>query len=448
MSFFSATIRRIPFQSLRLPVTRLSVLRNMHIQSIPMCMSTLMEGRHLRADRHVGEGSGNNYAYLVSDDKTREAVIIDPAHAEEVLPVLEKETQAGLKLTKIINTHHHHDHAGGNKEILKHHKLPIVGGRDCALVNKTPTHKETFNIGSIEVTALHTPCHTQDSICFYFKDGDDKAVFTGDTMFIGGCGRFFEGTAEEMHKALNQTLAALPDDTKVFPGHEYTKGNVKFAKTVAKDNEAVKKLDAYSQANKETQGKFTIGDEKKHNVFMLYADPEIQKAVGQTEPVEVVRTLRALKDRSDTADRQVAELKSTQASFYSPQIYFYRSTGTFATMYGEERRKHSVLTYGKTALDVIFEEWRERFWPTTKALRKELEAEAAVIKAKESRENRTGWRLKTWPVRMGQRVCRHVMHFLQHGSFAEKRVVPRASPFAKLDDMSFQEILERRAREL
>lgn len=81
-------------------------------------------------------------------------------------------------------------------------------------------------------------------------------------MFIGGCGRFFEGTAEEMHKALNETLAALPDDTKVFPGHEYTKGNVKFAKSVAKDNEAVKKLDSYSQANKETQGKFTIGDEK------------------------------------------------------------------------------------------------------------------------------------------------------------------------------------------
>ncbi|KAJ4323693.1 Cytoplasmic glyoxalase II [Neodidymelliopsis sp. IMI 364377] len=229
----------------------------MHIQSIPMW-----------------EGSGNNYAYLVSDDKTREAVIIDPANPPD-----------------------HHDHAGGNKEILKYQKLPIIGGRDCNLVTSTPSHKSTFKIGSIEVTALHTPCHTQDSICFYFKDGDDKAVFTGDTMFIGGCGRFFEGTAEEMHEALNKTLAALPDDTKVYPGHEYTKGNVKFAKTVA-NNAAVKKLDEYSQANKETQGKFTIGDEKKHNVFMLFADPEIQKATGQTEPVEVVRTLRAMKDKS------------------------------------------------------------------------------------------------------------------------------------------------------
>jgi hydroxyacylglutathione hydrolase len=80
-------------------------------------------------------------------------------------------------------------------------------------------------------------------------------------MFIGGCGRFFEGTPKEMHKALNETLASLPNDTKVYPGHEYTKGNVKFARKVL-NNDAINKLDEYSQANKETQGKFTIGDEK------------------------------------------------------------------------------------------------------------------------------------------------------------------------------------------
>lgn len=129
-------------------------------------------------------------------------------------------------------------------------------------MSETPAHKSQFTIGeSIKVTALHTPCHTQDSICFYFEDGADRAVFTGDTLFIGGCGRFFEGNATEMHKALNEVLAALPDDTKVYPGHEYTKGNVRFAKKVL-DNEAIRKLDEYSQANKETQGKFTIGDEK------------------------------------------------------------------------------------------------------------------------------------------------------------------------------------------
>lgn len=125
----------------------------------------------------------------------------------------------------------------------------------------TPTHNSTFNLGSIKITALHTPCHTQDSICFFFEDGTQRAVFTGDTLFIGGCGRFFEGNATEMHKALNEVLAALPDDTKVYPGHEYTKGNVRFAKKVL-SNEAIAKLDKFSQENKETQGKFTIGDEK------------------------------------------------------------------------------------------------------------------------------------------------------------------------------------------
>ena len=117
------------------------------------------------------------------------------------------------------------------------------------------------------MTALHTPCHTQDSICFYFEDGPERAVFTGDTLFIGGCGRFFEGNATEMHKALNEVLASLPDDTKVYPGHEYTKGNVRFAKKVL-NNDAIKKLDDFSQANKETQGKFTIGDEKASSTIL------------------------------------------------------------------------------------------------------------------------------------------------------------------------------------
>lgn len=117
-------------------------------------------------------------------------------------------------------------------------KLPVIGGSNCKSVTKTPAHGEEFKIGDrITVRALHTPCHTQDSICYFMQDGDQRVVFTGDTLFIGGmlmtdpnlalllckqwltisgCGRFFEGNAAEMHKALNQTLAALPDDTKVY----------------------------------------------------------------------------------------------------------------------------------------------------------------------------------------------------------------------------------------
>lgn len=118
-----------------------------------------------------------------------------------------------------------------------------------------------------------------------------------------------------MHKALNEVLAALPDDTKVYPGHEYTKGNVKFAKKVL-HNDAIKKLEEYSQANKETQGKFTIGDEKvydqefpdmlatladpeqQHNVFMRVTDPELQKVTGKTDPIDVMGALRSMKDNS------------------------------------------------------------------------------------------------------------------------------------------------------
>jgi Hydroxyacylglutathione hydrolase C-terminus len=147
----------------------------------------------------------------------------------------------------------------------------VIGGKDCDKVTSTPKNNENFNAcgESIKVTALYTPCHTQDSICFYFSDPttNEKAIFSGDTLFIGGCGRFFEGTAEEMDTALNGVLGKLPDDTQVYPGHEYTKANAKFAVTVAQD-ESVKSLLAFAEANAETQGKFTIGDEKKHNVFM------------------------------------------------------------------------------------------------------------------------------------------------------------------------------------
>ncbi|KAF2453640.1 beta-lactamase-like protein [Lineolata rhizophorae] len=254
----------------------------MHIQSIPMW-----------------EGTHNNYSYLVVDEKSKDAVVIDPANPPEVLPVLQEQTSNGqIKLTSIINTHHHYDHAGGNTDLLKLFPVPVIGGRDCAKVTHTPAHKETFTIGDgIKVTALHTPCHTQDSICFFFEDGDNKAVFTGDTLFIGGCGRFFEGTAEEMHKALNKTLAALPDDTKVFPGHEYTKGNVKFGITVMQAD-PIKKLQAFASANKETQGKFTIGDEKLHNVFMRVDDPAVQNVAGSSNPVEVMAKLREMKNAS------------------------------------------------------------------------------------------------------------------------------------------------------
>ncbi|KAJ3473291.1 hypothetical protein NLG97_g10394 [Lecanicillium saksenae] len=266
----------------------------MHIQSIPMWV-----------------GTSNNYAYLVIDDKTKDAVIIDPANPPEVAPVLKDATAAGkINLTSIVNTHHHWDHAGGNKKLLDalgNHKLNIIGGKDCEGVTQTPKHEEIFKIGDISVKAVHTPCHTQDSICYYMEDSTGKAVFTGDTLFISGCGRFFEGNAAEMHEALNKRLASLPDDTIVYPGHEYTKANVQFAISVLQ-SEPVKALQDFAENNKVTTGKFTIGDEKKHNVFMRLDDPIVQKATGATDPVEVMAQLREMKNSFNHGERHIGRI--------------------------------------------------------------------------------------------------------------------------------------------
>ncbi|KAF5675707.1 hydroxyacylglutathione hydrolase [Fusarium denticulatum] len=244
-----ATSRPFLRQKIGFLSSALVATRAMHIQSIPMW-----------------EGSSNNYAYLVVDDKSKDAIIVDPANPPEYI------------LAELDNP-----------------KIDIIGGKDCDGVTKTPGHGETFKLGDITFKGVHTPCHTQDSICFFVQDGKDKAVFTGDTLFIGGCGRFFEGNAEEMHEALNKRLAALPDDTVVYPGHEYTKANVKFAASVSQ-RDAVQKLHSFAENNKVTTGKFTIGDEKEHNVFMRVEDPEIQKQTGETEPVAVMAKLREMKN--------------------------------------------------------------------------------------------------------------------------------------------------------
>ena len=117
---------------------------------------------------------------------------------------------------------------------------------------------------------LATPCHTQDSICYHVTGPGAPhpgGVFTGDTLFIAGCGRFFEGTAPEMHAALSY-LGSLPDKTVVYNGHEYTAGNVKFAKSVDPDNEALKRLQGIVQTLAVTTGETTIGEEKEWNPFM------------------------------------------------------------------------------------------------------------------------------------------------------------------------------------
>lgn len=171
----------------------------------------------------------DNYAYLIIDDKANggplRAAFVDPFDLKKVQAAAEKE--GVQEVIGCITTHHHQDHSGGNEDFAAAYPgKPVWGGSSkIPKLSQQVKHHDTFSLtqdSSIQVTGHATPCHTQDSICFFLEDKQDankKAVFTGDTLFISGCGRFFEGTAEEMHKALNETLAALPDDTVVYCGH-------------------------------------------------------------------------------------------------------------------------------------------------------------------------------------------------------------------------------------
>lgn len=244
-------------------------------------------------------GTGDNYCYLLMDSTSKDAWIIDPAQPNEVFSYLESKAVA-FNLKAIVNTHHHYDHSDGNAVFHQRYPtLPVIAGKDSPLVSYTPSHKEVMQLSpSLSITSLHTPCHTQDSICYYAHDSntDEKAVFTGDTLFISGCGRFFEGTGEEMNHALNNVLASLPLDTHVYPGHEYTRSNVKFSSKIL-NNDAIKNLAKFASENEMTTGKFTIGDELKFNPFMMVSDPVVQKATGFTDTNEVMTELREMKNR-------------------------------------------------------------------------------------------------------------------------------------------------------
>ncbi|MES2141282.1 MAG: hydroxyacylglutathione hydrolase [Pseudomonadota bacterium] len=178
----------------------------------------------------------DNYIWCLINDETNHCIIVDPGEAKPVLAYLKR---FKLSLDAILITHHHWDHTNGIKGILNTHSVPVYGPAKEKIMSVTHPVDEGDNVQlanwPITFTVLDIPGHTLGHVAYYA----DGLLFCGDTLFSAGCGRLFEGTAEQMLASLNK-LSNLPDETKIYCGHEYTLNNLQFAQTVEPNNLQIK----------------------------------------------------------------------------------------------------------------------------------------------------------------------------------------------------------------
>ena len=227
----------------------------------------------------------DNYSYLIIDDNTNSACVIDPSEAEPIINFLKNRN---INLKYILNTHHHYDHIGGNKDLKKKFGSVIVAFKEDAdripEIDILVEDNQVWQAENFIAKIIHVPGHTSGHICFHFFK--EKLVFTGDTLFSLGCGRIFEGTYKEMFESLNK-IKSLPEETKVFCGHEYTLNNSKFCIIYDHQNLNLKKK--VESIKQQTQDRLptipsTIKDELECNIFL------------RTNDLESFSKLRDLKD--------------------------------------------------------------------------------------------------------------------------------------------------------
>ena len=215
----------------------------------------------------------DNYSYIIIDEKENLACVIDPS---EAAPIINFMKNKNIKLKYILNTHHHFDHIGGNKELKKKFGSLVVGFKED--VDRIPEidiflkDNEIWESKNFIAKVIHVPGHTKGHICFHFFN--DRLIFTGDTLFSLGCGRVFEGTNKEMFQSLNK-IKSLPEDTKIFCGHEYTLQNSKFCILNDPNNTKLKKkIEVIKEQRKYSMPTIpsTIKEELECNIFLRAKD--------------------------------------------------------------------------------------------------------------------------------------------------------------------------------
>ncbi|PKM05416.1 MAG: hydroxyacylglutathione hydrolase [Gammaproteobacteria bacterium HGW-Gammaproteobacteria-6] len=246
----------------------------------------------------------DNYIWLLLDNSSHQLAVVDPGDAIPVITWLGRHPE--FRLSHILITHHHRDHTGGVATLKAATDCTVWGpaDEDIAHLDRRLKDNDSLNLFGRRVQVIAVPGHTSGHIALFCAESNDPWLLSGDTLFAGGCGRLFEGTAEQMHTSL-QRLAALPDNTRVYCAHEYTQANLRFAHAVEPDNpdirvrmEVVDDLRAASRITLPS----SIGLEKQTNPFLRCHLDSVRTAAQQLDNTiasdsETFAAIRAWKDR-------------------------------------------------------------------------------------------------------------------------------------------------------
>ena len=248
---------------------------------------------------NIIDAFSDNYIYLIRNEPKKITCVVDPGESTPVIKFLKNK---GWQLDEIVNTHHHHDHIGGNAELLEIYKskliAPIYDKNRISNIDVLVSDNDLISIAGTRARVIHTPGHTLGHVCFYMAN--EKCLFSGDTMFYLGCGRVFEGTMSQMWSSLLK-LRSLPDDTLVYCGHEYTSSNAKFANHLDPENKLLKQASIEiknKRKNNQPTVPFQLGKEKTINPFLRADDQNLTKFIDleTNNPNEYFSAMRLKKD--------------------------------------------------------------------------------------------------------------------------------------------------------